>query len=337
MLRRTRDEYEPPAPRYEEDDEPYRRPRIGGRRTTAVLLLLALAFLAIGVLRVAGVDGSRITVAALALTPYVAPGGLLLALIAFGLRRRILATCVLLIALSMVVLLLPRLLPDGQPGAAGMRVRIMSANLHDGRADPAAIMRAVRDNRVDVLNLPELQPGELAALDAAGMPDELPYRVVDPGVGGGGSGIASRYPLRQIVLVESIELSQPSAVVDLPGRADLEILAVHVQSATHDATVWRRDLDRLPPATPDRVRVLAGDFNATLDHAAFRAVLDLGYVDAAEQTGKGLIPTWSSWRLGPPITIDHILADHRCAIQRFAVLNLPGSDHDAVFADVQLP
>jgi endonuclease/exonuclease/phosphatase family metal-dependent hydrolase len=83
--------------------------------------------------------------------------------------------------------------------------------------------------------------------------------------------------------------------------------------------------------------VLAGDFNSTLDHAAFRAVLDRGYVDAAEQTGKGLIPTWSSLPFGPPVTIDHVLADHRCAVRNFAVVHLPGSDHNAVFADIVLP
>ena len=53
---------------------------------------------------------------------------------------------------------------------------------------------------------------------------------------------------------------------------------------------WREELAVLPP--PANPRVLAGDFNATLDHAAFRAVLRLGYADAAQQTGNALTPTW---------------------------------------------
>jgi endonuclease/exonuclease/phosphatase family metal-dependent hydrolase len=81
--------------------------------------------------------------------------------------------------------------------------------------------------------------------------------------------------------------------------------------------------------------VLAGDFNATFDHAAFRGVLDHGYTDAAEQTGRGLTPTWAGW--GPPITIDHVLVDNRCAVRDYSVLDLPGSDHNAVLADLQLP
>ena len=38
--------------------------------------------------------------------------------------------------------------------------------------------------------------------------------------------------------------------------------------------------------------ILAGDFNATADHAQFRQLLKLGYRDAATEAGRGLIPTW---------------------------------------------
>ena len=43
------------------------------------------------------------------------------------------------------------------------------------------------------------------------------------------------------------------------------------------------------------VRILAGDFNATLDHPELRALLDRGYVDAADAAGAGL-----AGRPGPP-------------------------------------
>ncbi len=54
---------------------------------------------------------------------------------------------------------------------------------------------------------------------------------------------------------------------------------------------WRSQLSALPPPGADPV-ILAGDFNATLDHAAFRRLLDLGYADAASQVGNGLAATW---------------------------------------------
>jgi endonuclease/exonuclease/phosphatase family metal-dependent hydrolase len=83
--------------------------------------------------------------------------------------------------------------------------------------------------------------------------------------------------------------------------------------------------------------VLAGDFNATLDHAPFRQLLRLGYADAALQAGNALAPTWGP--LGRPavITIDHVLVDRRCAVLASSVHAVPGTDHRAVYAEVQLP
>lgn len=68
-----------------------------------------------------------------------------------------------------------------------------------------------------------------------------------------------------------------------------------------------------------------------------REVLDRGYRDAATVTGKGLEPTWPNRRRFPPlIAIDHVLADERIGIADFAVADLPGTDHRAVFATVFL-
>ena len=105
-----------------------------------------------------------------------------------------------------------------------------------------------------------------------------------------------------------------------------------------DARTWREELNELPKSTADkRPRILAGDFNATLDHAAFRDLVDHGYADAAEETGEGMLTTWSSWPTGPPLTIDHIVTDTRCAISSYAVYDLPHSDHRAIMAEVILP
>jgi endonuclease/exonuclease/phosphatase (EEP) superfamily protein YafD len=97
-----------------------------------------------------------------------------------------------------------------------------------------------------------------------------------------------------------------------------------------------------PPADPaaDPPRVLAGDFNATADHAYFRDLLRLGHVDAASQLGKGLVPTWAPWgtRGGPGLlTIDHVLVDPRCPVLAASVHRVPGSDHHAVYAEFRLP
>jgi endonuclease/exonuclease/phosphatase (EEP) superfamily protein YafD len=216
----------------------------------------------------------------------------------------------------------------------------MAANLYLGQADARTIVDLVRREQIDVLTLPELTPDAVSALDSAGLMEVLPYRVFDDRVGGDGSGIAANIPLRRVVPMPETVLSQPSAVLDLPGNDDIELTAVHIQPPldNDDVNTWKTELANLPKANEnDRLRILAGDFNATLDHAAFRDLVDRGYADAAEETGQGLDPTWSSLPTGPPLTIDHIVTDARCAIASYMVYDLPGSDHNAIIAEVVLP
>ena len=323
-----------PEPDY--DDAPRRR--IGGRKLGFFLVTLALLFVAYVVLRIAGIESVEVLVAAMALTPYVAAFGLVLGLLCVLLRRRIVGVTVVLLALALGALLVPRLLSEEQPPANGERLRIMSLNLFIGRADPETVVRIAREQKVDALVLPELTDQADAALDEAGLEELLPNRVYDTDTSGSGTAILSRYPLRQVALMDETTLAQPSAVVDLPGNDDIELTAVHIQPGvrTGSAGTWRRELAELPRPS-ERVRVLAGDFNASLDHAAFRALVDRGYVDAAESSGDGMEATWRSWPFGPPTTIDHILADDRCAFGSYAVFDAPGSDHKALVAEIILP
>jgi endonuclease/exonuclease/phosphatase (EEP) superfamily protein YafD len=84
--------------------------------------------------------------------------------------------------------------------------------------------------------------------------------------------------------------------------------------------------------------VLAGDFNATLDHAALRGVLRSGYADAAQQDGRGLTWTWRPLRLRfPRLSLDHVLVDPRIAVAAVDLVAVSGSDHRALVVDLVLP
>jgi endonuclease/exonuclease/phosphatase family metal-dependent hydrolase len=84
------------------------------------------------------------------------------------------------------------------------------------------------------------------------------------------------------------------------------------------------------------VGLLIGDFNATLDHAAVRRLLDTGYVDAADAVGNGLTPTWQA-SLVPPVSIDHVLVEEGIGVRAVRVHDIARSDHRAVVADLVVP
>ena len=80
------------------------------------------------------------------------------------------------------------------------------------------------------------------------------------------------------------------------------------------APAWRGALAALPGSDGrGDVQILAGDFNATLDHPELRDLLDRGYIDAADAVGEGSTWTWPARHAARalPLTIDHVLVDRR--------------------------
>ncbi|MEV7009458.1 endonuclease/exonuclease/phosphatase family protein [Streptosporangium sp. NPDC051022] len=279
-------------------------------------------------------------IALVAFTPYVAAASAVPLLLALGLRRWAAAAVALVTSATLVAAVLPRFLADGDPPDGGLRLRVLASNLAVGAGDTASLMTLVRTLSPDVLTLQELTPEALRRLDAAGLRTLMPY-VVDRSKGGvSGSGVYSRYPLSEDPLIELGNFRQARAVLEHPSGRKIEIVSVHPCAPRYDykARCWADGLNALPRGG-DRLRVLAGDFNATLDHPPVRALLDSGYRDAADVTGQGLIPTWPQrgWEPVPGVTIDHVLADSRMAVVSFGVHALPGTDHRPVFAELTLP
>ncbi|WP_157577232.1 endonuclease/exonuclease/phosphatase family protein [Saccharomonospora iraqiensis] len=314
-----------------------------GNRILLIVLGAALAGLFVfAVLRlvvsgVLGVDGNRYTAAALALTPFAVPFGVVLAVLAFVGRQRLIGVASALLALALVVPLVPRVVVDGGPAADGPGLRVLAFNMYFGEADARRVVDLVAEHRVDVLVLTELETDTVRALTDAGLPELLPHRISRPGAGGVGSALISRYPLTGAELAGPSTFEQPAARMRVDGVA-VEVVAVHPVPPVTDARTWRSELGALPEADPDgAVRVLAGDFNATADHAAFRDLVATGYVDAAEQRGRALVPTWPRDRFGPPVTLDHVLVDTRATVDHYSTHDIPGSDHRAVLAHLRLP
>lgn len=323
------------------------------RRSTAVTALVALAALGFAVfalLRVLGLERGWPLVPALAFTPYMMAAAPLVAAVA-GLLRRWRSMAVLTaVTLVLSAVVVPRAVPFGVTSAGGPVVRIMTLNMLGGGADTAEVVSLVRDREVDVLALQEVTPGLVDELSAAGLDGLLPHAVdrSDPR-GVHGSTVHSALPLTDTGGGEAGRdtFAMPTAVVRLPEDGDgdgendlLEVTSVHVPPPlTPSLTdVWRSELENLAAAAdPDAMRVLAGDFNATLDHAAMRGVLDAGYLSSAAVLGEGLEPTWPVGRAVPGVAIDHVLVHPRMGVDRLEVVEVTGTDHRAVFVEVSLP
>lgn len=329
-----------------EADDPEEAPERrapGGLFVSLLLLLLLAPPTAVGLFRLGGVDGDAYSVAALAFLPYAVPVSAILLLLALRLRRWLTGFTALLVTAGLILAVVPRATADRRPYVLGTTVRMLSVNLAEGRADPARVVDLVRANHIDVLTLQELTPAAAATLDSAGLRDVLPNLQFDVRPGAAGSGIASRYPVQPLPMVSvQTTYAQPGALVSLPGAQKLQVVAVHVVSPLAGGGVdpWQRELASLPEADVNQpVRVLIGDFNATLDHAALRGLLATGYLDAADVTGQGLHGTWPADRSPLPslIAIDHVVVDHRCMVDTVSLFAVPGATHRAIGAQFVVP
>ncbi|HWC83276.1 MAG TPA: endonuclease/exonuclease/phosphatase family protein [Pseudonocardiaceae bacterium] len=299
------------------------------------LLILTVLFAAVTMLRFDGTDGGRLRSALLALTPYSLAAEVVLGVVGLALGHWWIGLAGLVLAGALATQVAPRVIPARIRGD-GPRLRVLSANLFVGRGDVKTVIELVREHRVDVLHLLELTPAAAEEFDRAGLFDLLPHKVFRPDSGGIGSGIAACHPLDELTLPGPSLLAQPSARLTVDG-VNVEVVAVHPVPPTGDPAAWKRELAGLPRPDERTIRVLAGDFNATVDHAAFRALLATGYADAGLRHGAGLRPTWPARWFPPPVTIDHVLTDARAAVTDYRVCKVPGSDHHAVYAELALP
>ncbi|ETK31247.1 endonuclease/exonuclease/phosphatase family protein [Microbispora sp. ATCC PTA-5024] len=313
------------------------RGRLRVSRPLAWAVVAPVAFWAVA--RLAGLDRGPVIVELMTATPYVALVSPFAALAAVAARSRAAVAAAVAAAVLLGCAVLPRAFAS-TPTATGPALRILTVNLFFGNGDAPTVVDLVRRLRPDVLTTQELDPDEVAALDAAGIGALLPYRDVEEGYGPEGSGIFSRHPLTDLPdFAPEGGHHMPAAKLTLPGGRAVEIVDVHTLAPLGpDVAAWTADLRSLPAPAAGAVRVLSGDFNASLDHAALRDVLAKGYADAADETGNGLLATWPANKRMPPfITIDHVLVDRRASAVATSVHAVPGTDHRALFAELRLP
>lgn len=325
--------------------------RTRGQRRVTVELWIILGLLALGaVARWVDSPAPRqlpaLQVFGSALSPAV-----VLAVMAAWSRRWPLAAAASAFALMQLALIVPWSLPGDrtQHGDDVDPLVVMASNLHIGKAEVDAVISAVDDHEVDVLMLSEATPGALRGLRAAGVGDRLPHALTRPREDAAGALIFSRYPLRHGTVPPAPRtfFNSPATRVIAP-TGDVIVLSVHpVPPWPGHTALWYAELEALaswadgvPGGTP---LVVAGDFNATTAHPVFRRFAELGLRDAHREVGGGPVTTWP--RMTIPVVgvtlpgwfhIDHVLA-RGMNFGDAGVVRIPGSDHDAVWAELVPP
>lgn len=227
-------------------------------------------------------------------------------------------------------------------------MRIVSANLWNGRAHPEAFAELVAELEADVVAVQEMSPEQADALARV-----MPHGQLMPARDHSGMGLAARHRVA-ISLVPLYMRSAPVARLD-PGdwsqlRSPVEVVNVHMY-APHVVVpkfglpVRRRqirDFERfLADEGSDSLRdsrVLVGDFNATPWWPVYRWFAER-FTDAATAAagalGRSVRRTWGPWHGAPRLLrIDHAFV-RGFEVEAFQVMTVRGSDHSAVILDLR--
>ncbi|MFV0457675.1 MAG: endonuclease/exonuclease/phosphatase family protein [Actinomycetales bacterium] len=217
--------------------------------------------------------------------------------------------------------------PASAPPPGPDQVTVLAVNLEYGQADQHVLADISTRLDVDVLVLTEVTA---QSLEAAVANPRFTHHVGRASQDASGTVVLSRWPLRPVEPGRSTTFDMPLVDVDTP-RGTVRVRAVHNASPLHPG--WQRELAELAQKPADDMpTVLAGDFNASRDHAAFRPLL-ASYDDAFDLVGGGWVPTWST-RAIPYVRIDHLMV-HRLAVVDAGTVRLPDTDHAGVWARLE--
>ena len=280
-----------------------------------------------------------------AFRPAVAVGLLILAGLTVVARRRCWPPALavgLVAALVLGYVIVSRAIAGTAP-EPGRTLTLLSFNVYDGNADVTALARTIGTQRPDLVVL--IEAGEHYRQLLVPVVADLGYRSWTTGIPGGED-------VEGILILAAPSLGNISAEPLYVGTkfhwiqvfggtlGVTHVVAVHAAAPLPgQMRRWQADMRTLqrwcgPGSGPS---ILIGDFNATLDQSLLRSATS-SCVDAAAERGRGLVATWPS-RLPRwfGLQIDHVFTGGAIAPASLQILDLPGSDHRALLAQVIVP
>lgn len=241
------------------------------------------------------------------------------------------------------------------PDATDTSIRVLSWNTAGEVVSAETIAQEVVDSGADIVALPETTEAvgeEIAVmLRDQGHPMWVHNVQFNPDVVDGPKSwqttVLVAADLGQYSVIESSQDgssntgSVPSVVLMPVDGSGPTIVAVHaVAPRREEMGQWRSDLQWIADQCPEGDFILAGDFNATIDHMAPLGVGggDMGYCrDVASRTGNGFSGTWPSSLpelLSAPI--DHVMASQNWTPTGSMIISdASGSDHRGLVVQLE--
>jgi endonuclease/exonuclease/phosphatase (EEP) superfamily protein YafD len=263
-------------------------------------------------------------------------------------RRWWLAAAAAVIIAAQLTFALPELLAAAPVPAWARQapvVRVFDANIDKSLRFEAGYVRAIEEDRPDLLTFEEFTPPALQSMTASGVLAAFPYRCAAPAYGATGFLIASRLRLtgcqvRTVwwegqwtpYLVEAT-LWSPGGPVDLRLVHTLAPLPAYWREWSEALAAVGRSVR----ASGDSRMLMVGDFNATWGNSGFVALLHDGLTDGAAARGSATDMTWPNGAVVPPfVRIDHVLTGAQLAVTGIAAGPGFGSDHRYLVATVAI-
>lgn len=328
---------------------------------TIICVISVLALAATGLLIYVGATAPtwQRAIELVALVPLAFPLGglalvLALVLVPLTTRRRrwrawCLATIALLAAAGAFAGVAPLIFGHKPAAESGRSLVIMTQNLEYG--DPQSLAEVALLAKVDLLVVTDASATTVLRLRVTEIGRTLSHIVGLGQAGPEGSVVFSRYPLSDVTRISDNGDSR-AVTAHTPHMGDVDLVALH-PSPPYQKEAWIADYEQITAyllnrdagsaGRAGRPVVVAGDLNATLDHAPIRRIRELGFSDAVEQLNLGFQPTWpaaGSIRLfgipvPPFVQIDHVLTSPALAATGLTTFHSDGTDHLGLCVELQ--
>jgi endonuclease/exonuclease/phosphatase (EEP) superfamily protein YafD len=227
-------------------------------------------------------------------------------------------------------------------------VRVFDANVDQSEIFNDGYVKAIEQQRPDVIALEEFTPQALWSMKNSGVLASYPYQCTSPTPGATGFLVASKLRLTDCQIKNtgyndtSMQYMQYMVEATLSTPAGPVALRV-VHPLAPFPSYWREyktalaDINQSVRASGDSTMLMVGDFNSTWNNRGFSALLHDGLTDGAAARGKVLDMTWPNGAILPPfVRIDHVLTGSDLAVTQIASGPGFGSDHRYLTASVAI-